>query len=171
MCSVWWLSCSLLLSVPVFIVFTPPVIFHNCSDVLKYSRSCEFSYGYHSFLRSVYSKWLFGWHLWLCSMWSCSLVSQVVVHHDLDLFTPSTFLIFSRGKKANNQGRSSIPPQGNRCCVQRKEPLCSKVDCRKKNTYPLKADKKKNTEKGFVDNMDVVVFFFIPSIHHPLHSF
>ena len=95
-------------------------------------------------------------------MWSCSLVSQVVVHHDLDLFTPSTFLIFSRGKKANNQGRSSIPPQGNRCCVQRKEPLCSKVDCRKKNTYPLKADKKKYMEKGFVDNMDVVVFFFYP---------
>jgi hypothetical protein len=37
--SVWWLSGSLLLSLPVFISFTPPVIFHNCSDVLKYTAA------------------------------------------------------------------------------------------------------------------------------------
>lgn len=48
----------------------------------------------------------------VCSMWSCSLVSQVVVHHDLDLFTPSTVPHLLKGEKSKQPREELNTPSG-----------------------------------------------------------
>ena len=46
----------------------------------------------------------------VCSMWSCSLVSQVVVHHDLDLFHPLDGSSSSQGgEKQTTKGGAQYP--------------------------------------------------------------